>query len=162
MIQAFAEKYNLQKYRIDQFNDQFYKQSISSFDELTNWSKDLREKLKQEVDFMSLEEDKVFVSERDDTVKVLFKRKLDDQRIETVLMRHKDGRNTVCVSCMVGCPVNCSFCATGKMGFGGSLSATEIVDQVMYFPKISPSRNRWRRKSYQRCIHGNGRAHAKS
>lgn len=95
----------------------------------------LRAQLIDEVDFMSLDVDKEFVSDREDTIKVLFTRKTDGQRIETVLMRHADGRNTVCVSCMVGCPVNCNFCATGKMGFGGNLSATEIVDQVLYFQR---------------------------
>lgn len=134
MIQEFATKHKLPKFRVDQFNQQFYQQAIESFDELSNWGKDLREKLKQEVEFMSLTEDKAFESERKDTVKVLFKRQ-GGQRIETVLMRHHDGRNTVCVSCMVGCPVNCSFCATGKMGFGGNLSAREVVDQVMYFQR---------------------------
>ena len=51
-------------------------------------------------------------------------------------MKHRDGRNTVCVSCMIGCPVGCSFCATGKMGFRGNLTATEIVEQVLYFARI--------------------------
>jgi 23S rRNA (adenine2503-C2)-methyltransferase len=135
MIEEFSLKYKLPKYRIEQFNQQFYRQAIGSFDELSNWSKDLREKLKAEIDFMSLEVDKKFVAQDGKTIKVLFTRKLDGQRIETVLMRHRDGRNTVCVSCMVGCPVNCSFCATGKMGFGGNLTHQEIVDQVMYFQR---------------------------
>jgi len=134
VIQEFAKKHNLPKYRIDQFNQQFFQQAIESFDELSNWGKDLRDSLKEEVEFMVLEQDRVFESENKDTVKVLFKRK-DGQRIETVLMRHHNNRNTVCVSCMVGCPVNCSFCATGKMGFGGNLSAREIVDQVMFFQR---------------------------
>lgn len=136
MITEFAVKHNLPSFRIKQFNKAFYEEAIESFEDLTTWPKDLRLKLAKEVDFMSLDEDRVFESLETGTAKVLFKRKLDGQRIETVLMPHKDGRNTVCVSCMVGCPVNCSFCATGKMGFGGNLTTEEVVDQVMYFQRI--------------------------
>jgi 23S rRNA (adenine2503-C2)-methyltransferase len=75
------------------------------------------------------------VSQDTKTIKALFSRKIDDKKLETVLMMHKDGRNTVCVSCMIGCPVNCAFCATGKMGFKANLTAGEIVDQVLYFSK---------------------------
>lgn len=136
MISDFAAKYKLPSYRIKQFDTAFYGQAITSFDELTTWSKQDREKLVEEVPFTSLEVDREFVSNNQNTIKVLFTRKVDGQRIETVLMRHDDGRNTVCVSCMVGCPVNCSFCATGKMGYGGSLSATEIIDQIMHFQRF--------------------------
>lgn len=62
--------------------------------------------------------------------------KLADGRIiETVLLHHQDGRNTVCVSSQVGCPLACSFCATGKLGFQRNLSSAEIVDQVLYFAR---------------------------
>lgn len=135
MIEEFVQKHNLPKYRVQQFNRFFYKEAGTSFEGLSTWSKDLRELLAKEVDFTTLVAEKELVSKRKDTIKVLFTRKLDGQRIETVLMRHADGRNTVCVSCMVGCPVNCSFCATGKMGFGGNLTAREIIDQIMYFER---------------------------
>lgn len=134
-IKKFSEKYSLPHFRLKQFDQFMYKDFGESFDELTTWPKDLRDNLKEEVDFMTLDIEDQLVSKREDTVKVLFRRKKDGQRIETVLMRHKDGRNTICVSCMVGCPVNCSFCATGKMGFGGNLSSQEIVDQVLYFSR---------------------------
>lgn len=136
VLKKFIEKYNLPKFREKQFNQAFYKDLITSWDELFTWPKNLRENLKAEVEFMSLEFEKQVVSKKGDTIKALFRRKKDDQRIETVLMRHSDGRNTVCVSCMVGCPVNCSFCATGKMGFGGNLTTEEIVDQVMYYQRL--------------------------
>lgn len=51
-------------------------------------------------------------------------------------MRHKDGRNTVCVSCQSGCPVACAFCATGKLGLRRNLTASEIVDQVLHFARL--------------------------
>jgi 23S rRNA (adenine2503-C2)-methyltransferase len=139
MIEDFISKYKLPAFRLKQFNQAFYQNAIFSFDELTTWSKDLREKLKSEVEFTTLEVDKEFISRNKDTIKVLFNRKIDGQRIESVLMRHKDGRNTVCVSCMVGCPVNCVFCATGKMGFRGNLTSREIIDQVLYFQRYLTS-----------------------
>jgi len=68
------------------------------------------------------------------TVKALVT--LDDGAcIEAVLMCHKDGRNTVCVSTLVGCPMGCTFCATGKMGMVRKLSADEIVEQVLFFAR---------------------------
>ncbi len=133
--QEFFTKYDLPQYRRQQFSQAVYKDLIPNWDELTTWSKDLRDKLQNEIEFNTLILEKELISKRQDTIKVLFKRKFDGQRIETVLMRHADGRNTVCVSCMVGCPVNCQFCATGKMGFGGNLSAAEIVDQVLHFQR---------------------------
>jgi len=136
MITKFATDNGLANYRIEQFNKQYYQNLIGSFSELTTWPKTLREKLIAEVDFSSLEFEKEVISAKGNTHKVLFKRKLDGQRIETVLMRHKDNRNTVCISCMVGCPVGCVFCATGKMGFGGNLTTKEIIDQVLYFQRL--------------------------
>src|SRR3989339_960129 len=50
-------------------------------------------------------------------------------------MRHEDGRNTVCVSSQVGCPLGCLFCATGKMGFARNLNPFEIVEQVLFFAR---------------------------
>lgn len=139
MVKDFAAKYNLPAFRLQQFNEQFFQQAVTDFLQISSWPKDLRTRLAAEVPFMSLSPEKELVSKDKRTVKVLFRRNIDSQRIETVLMRHKDGRNTVCVSCMVGCPVNCSFCATGKMGFGGNLKAEEIVDQVMYFQRYLKS-----------------------
>lgn len=137
MIEEFVEKYNLPRYRIQQFTDAYYKQAISSYQELSTWSKELREAIDREVPFSRLKAvSKIQRSSRGDTLKILFERTQDHKVIETVLMRHKDGRNTVCVSCMVGCPVNCTFCATGKLGFGGNLTADEIIDQVLFFARM--------------------------
>lgn len=141
MINDFIEQNKLPRFRESQFDEFFYQKGIESFGGIKTWPKELKEKLSKEVEFMSLELDREFVSSANDTIKVLFKRKVDGQRIEAVLMKHSDGRNTVCVSCMVGCPVNCKFCATGKMGFGGNLSAKEIIDQVMYFQRMLAKEN---------------------
>ena len=135
MIEKFANKNKLQKYRIDQFNDQFYKQAINSFDELTTWPNNIREKLKKEVEFSTLDHIQDNYSSNSKTIKTEFKTK-DGFPIESVLMQYKDGRNSVCVSCMSGCPVGCEFCATGKMGFNRNLSYREIVDQILYFQRM--------------------------
>lgn len=140
MIEQIVKDNNLPSYKIDQFNKAFYVDLAGSFDDITTWSKKER-LLLAEIPFISLEVETQQISKKQDTTKVLFKRKLDGKLIETVLMRFEDGRNTVCVSCMVGCPVNCTFCATGKLGFNGNLTYTEIVDQVLYFARILKKEN---------------------
>lgn len=77
---------------------------------------------------------KFFVSGDKKTVKALILLK-DGLKIETVLLCHQDGRNTICVSSQVGCPLGCLFCATGKMGFKRNLTASEIVQQVLFFAR---------------------------
>lgn len=141
MITAFIQKRQLPSFRIIQFNQAFYKEFISSFDELTTCPKELREELKKNVPFSTIFPTKELKSLDDGTEKVLFKRLSDEKLFESVLMRHKDGRNTVCVSCMIGCPLGCKFCATGKMRFVGNLSSQEIVDQVLYFARVLKKNN---------------------
>ena len=66
----------------------------------------------------------------------------DGMKIEAVLMMHQGDRNTVCVSSQVGCPMACTFCATGKLGFKRNLTADEIVEQVLYFARQLKKENR--------------------
>ncbi len=74
---------------------------------------------------------------RDGTVKALF-HTADGRPVEAVLMRYRDGRRSVCVSSQSGCPLTCTFCATGTMKFGRNLTASEILDQVLHFRRIEP------------------------
>src|SRR3954466_3152261 len=74
-------------------------------------------------------------SARDGTVKALFHTH-DGRPVEAVLMRYRDGRRSVCVSSQSGCPLTCTFCATGAMKFGRNLTASEILDQVLHFRRI--------------------------
>jgi len=131
MIEEFAKKEGLPRYRIEQFNQKYYKEYVSSFDEISTWPKDLREKLKEEIPFSKLIYVSNSTSEDGNTNKVLLKTK-DGNYIESVLMKEKN-RNTVCVSCMSGCPVGCIFCATGQMGLKESLDSQQILDQILYF-----------------------------
>src|SRR6201747_2235894 len=96
----------------------------------------LRGKLAEAVPFSSL----TLVREAhavDGTVKALF-HTTDGRAVEAVLMRYRDGRRSVCVSSQSGCPLTCTFCATGAMKFGRNLTASEILDQVLHFRRIEP------------------------
>ncbi len=104
---------------------------VASYEEMTTLPKDLRSTLAASVPFSTLE----LVTEResrDGTVKALF-RTADGHPVEAVLMRYRDGRRSVCLSSQSGCPLTCTFCATGAMRFGRNLTASEIVDQALHF-----------------------------
>jgi 23S rRNA (adenine2503-C2)-methyltransferase len=104
--------------------------------EMTNLPRGLRDELAKAVPFSSLAvEDEARAS--DGTVKALF-RTADGHPVEAVLMRYRDGRRSVCVSSQSGCPLTCTFCATGAMRFGRNLKASEILDQVLHFRRLEP------------------------
>lgn len=106
---------------------------ISDWNGITTLPKSLREKLSQ-VSSLNIRGE-IFESSRKDTFKALFTLK-DGEKIEAVLMRHRDKRNTVCVSSQVGCSLGCKFCATGGAGFERNLDWEEIVEQVLFFARI--------------------------
>jgi 23S rRNA (adenine2503-C2)-methyltransferase len=102
-----------------------------SYDAMTSLSKPLRATLEKNVPFSTLE----LVTEResrDGTVKALF-RTADGHPVESVLMRYRDGRRSLCLSSQSGCPLTCNFCATGAMRFGRNLTESEILDQALHF-----------------------------
>jgi 23S rRNA (adenine2503-C2)-methyltransferase len=103
---------------------------------MTNLPFALREELAQTVPFSTLSVEDEAAS-ADGTVKVLF-RTADGHPVEAVLMRYRDGRRSICVSSQSGCPLTCSFCATGAMRFGRNLRASEILDQVLHFRRLEP------------------------
>jgi 23S rRNA (adenine2503-C2)-methyltransferase len=109
------------------------------YHEMTDLPASLRDALTERVPFSTLEVERETRSQ-DGTLKVLL-RTHDDRKIETVLMRYKDGRGSVCLSSQVGCPLTCSFCATGKMKFARNLTAGEILDQALYFKRRSTVTN---------------------
>jgi 23S rRNA (adenine2503-C2)-methyltransferase len=74
---------------------------------------------------------------RDGTVKVLFST-ADGRPVEAVLMRYRDGRRSLCLSSQSGCPLTCTFCATGQMRFGRNLTSSEIIDQALHFRRLQP------------------------
>jgi len=121
------------KYRFAQVNKAVWQDFISSWQEVSSLPKTLREKLELECPLeIAAEIDKN--SSKNKSVKALIT--LDDgEAVETVLIRQKDKRNTVCVSSQVGCALACEFCATGSFGFRRNLKSEEIVEQVIFWSR---------------------------
>src|ERR687896_731671 len=103
----------------------------SSYEEMTNLPRELRAALSGEVPYSTLRPVREALA-RDGTEKALFET-ADGRPVEAVLMRYRDGRRSLCLSSQSGCPLTCTFCATGRMKFGRNLSASEIVDQALHF-----------------------------
>ncbi len=102
-----------------------------TYEEMTNLPAALRAALAREVPLSSLSfEDESLAS--DGTQKALL-RTHDGRPLEAVLMRYRDGRRSLCLSSQSGCPLSCTFCATGRMKFGRNLTASEILDQALHF-----------------------------
>lgn len=121
------------KYRYVQVNKAVWQDFISSWQEVSNLPKGLREKLDAECPLeikAQLDKNK----SKNKSIKALITL-ADDEAIETVLIRQKEKRNTVCVSSQVGCALACEFCATGNFGFRRDLKSEEIVEQVVYWSR---------------------------
>jgi len=105
-----------------------------SYDAMTDLPAGLRERLAAQVAYSTL----TLVDEahaRDGTVKSLF-HTADGRPVEAVLMRYRDGRRSLCLSSQSGCPLTCTFCATGAMKFGRNLTASEILDQALHVRRM--------------------------
>jgi 23S rRNA (adenine2503-C2)-methyltransferase len=104
------------------------------YEAMTDLPAALRARLAESVPYSTLE----LVDEahaRDGTVKSLF-HTADGRPVEAVLMRYRDGRRSLCLSSQSGCPLTCTFCATGAMKFGRNLTASEILDQALHFRRM--------------------------
>lgn len=119
-------------FRLKQARRAVYVDLIDDWHQATNLSLVLRDNLNQDCPLAI--EAEIFSSRDKNSVKALI-HLLDGLKIETVLLRHADGRNTVCVSSQIGCPLGCLFCATGKMGFKKNLTVNEIVEQVLFWAR---------------------------
>jgi 23S rRNA (adenine2503-C2)-methyltransferase len=118
------------RYRVSQVWS-WLARGASSYEEMTDIPFALRAALAEAVPVTTL------VTERearaaDGTEKALFQT-ADGRSVETVLMRYRDGRRSLCLSSQSGCPLTCTFCATGTMRFGRNLTASEILDQALHF-----------------------------
>jgi 23S rRNA (adenine2503-C2)-methyltransferase len=102
-----------------------------SFGAMTNLPAGLRAVLEERVPLSTLALEREAVA-RDGTVKALL-RTGDGNAVEAVMMRYRDGRRSICLSSQSGCPLTCSFCATGQMRFARNLTRDEIVDQALHF-----------------------------
>jgi 23S rRNA (adenine2503-C2)-methyltransferase len=104
---------------------------VEGYEAMTNLPRALRDRLSHDVPFSTLVLEREAES-RDGTVKALFRTR-EGHPVEAVLMRYRDGRRSLCLSSQSGCPLTCTFCATGQMGFGRNLTASEILDQALHF-----------------------------
>jgi 23S rRNA (adenine2503-C2)-methyltransferase len=112
-------------------------QGVDGFAAMTNLPRGLRAELAERVPFSSLALEHE-AHARDGTVKALL-RTHDGRPVEAVLMRYRDGRRSLCVSSQSGCPLTCRFCATGQMRFGRNLTASEMLEQALYFRRTAAS-----------------------
>ncbi len=103
-------------------------EGVKSFDEMTNISKKLRERLMENYYISNAAIEKKLISAYDDTKKYLFSFG-DGEMVESVLMKYHHGY-TSCISTQVGCKMGCTFCATGKSGFSRNLTASEMLAQL--------------------------------
>ena len=135
-LEEYLISINEKKYRATQIYDFLYVKRVTSFDDMTNLSLVLRERLKQDFIFEQLE----LVKEQIDTDvnKFLF-RLSDDNLIETVLMKHNYGLS-LCVSSQVGCNMGCIFCESGRLKKVRNLNAYEIISQILYVEKLKGER----------------------
>ena len=131
-LQDQFERWGESRWRAGQLTDWIYRKFAGGFDECSNLSKSLREKLKENYSFYCAPIVTV-TGEEHETRKFLWKLEGGDL-IESVLIPagHEDSdRQTLCVSTQVGCPCGCKFCASGRSGFVRNLTAAEIVGQFL-------------------------------
>ncbi len=129
-VEALRERFaaeGIARYRADQAAAWLYARGVDDLQAMTDLGLDLRERLAREWETRALEVESAQTS-RDGTVKAALRAR-DGALVEAVLIPEED-RTTLCVSTQVGCPLECSFCATGALGFTRNLRTAEIVDQV--------------------------------
>lgn len=130
---AFFKELGEKPFRAKQVYQWMHEKMAASFDEMTNLSKGLREKLKKTCEYVCLRPVDIKISQIDGTRKYLFELN-DGNVIESVLMRYKHG-NSVCISSQVGCRMGCRFCASTLDGLERDLTASEMLDQVYRIQK---------------------------
>lgn len=116
------------KFRVNQIYSWIHEKCVSSFDEMTNISKDMRQKLGETFYFNNLSINTKLVSKIDDTVKYLFTLS-DGEYVESVVMKYKYGYS-ICISTQVGCKMGCTFCASAIGGFVRQLSTGEMLSEI--------------------------------
>lgn len=131
------------EYRVRQLFNWIYEKNVESFDEMTNFSKDLRSRLGERFILSPLTPEDRLISQLDGTEKFLF-RTHDGHFIESVFLRNDgtdEGRLTICISSQVGCQMGCRFCETAKIGFIRNLSPGEILDQICHVRRFTGLKN---------------------
>ncbi|WP_066365081.1 23S rRNA (adenine(2503)-C(2))-methyltransferase RlmN [Neobacillus fumarioli] len=137
-LKNWLEENGEKPFRAEQIYDWLYKKRVISFEDMSNLSKALRDKLAQYFTITTLKT-VVQQTSADGTIKFLFELH-DGYSIETVLMRHDYG-NSICVTTQVGCRIGCTFCASTLGGLKRHLEAGEIVAQVVKVQKVLDETN---------------------
>jgi len=137
-LQEFLKAMGEKAFRAKQIYQWMHEKQAESFDEMTNLSKSLREKLKENCTCTCLEPVEILTSAIDGTQKYLF-RLADGNVVESVLMKYKHG-NSVCISTQVGCRMGCRFCASTIGGLTRHLEVSEMLDEVYRIQRISGER----------------------
>lgn len=132
-LQSFIVQLGEKSFRAKQIFKWLHQKNISSFDELTDISKDFRKKLSEKAKIQKVSSLEKFISSEDNTTKYLFQIE-NDYIIESVLMRYEYG-NAVCISSQAGCAMGCSFCASTMGGLERNLTAGEMLSQVYEIQK---------------------------
>lgn len=132
--EIFVER-GYQKFRAKQVFRQIHVNKVNDFNEMTDLSKDLREKLIGEFEIDKVTLLKKFESKIDSTIKYLFELK-DGNIIEAVFMDYKD-RKTICISSQVGCRMGCTFCASTKNGLERHMTASELIEEVYTLERLN-------------------------
>lgn len=123
-----VRKSGLPKYRTAQIYSWLYEKGVRDFSEMSNLSKDLREKLSENYEIRNCTVDTKLQSRLDETVKYLF-RLSEGEYIECVVMKYKYGY-TICISTQLGCKMGCSFCASAIGGFKRHLTPSEMLSEI--------------------------------
>lgn len=139
-LEKILEKNKQPKFRLDQILKAVYNDGVFDFSQILNLPKNLRQVLNEEIKILSFSKKKISVSVNGDSVKALLEL-ADGNFIETVIISTHPGLWSACLSCQIGCPMNCAFCATGSGGFKRNLTAEEISDQVLFWKQ-------WIRENY--------------
>ena len=137
-LEEYIEKIGEKKFHAKQIYKWLHKIGVTSFDEMTDISKSLREKLKASAYILNMDIIEAQVSKKDGTMKFLIKLQ-DNCAIESVFMRYDHG-NTNCVSTQVGCKMGCKFCASRNEGFERSLTGSEIEGQIQTVQRYTKER----------------------
>jgi 23S rRNA (adenine2503-C2)-methyltransferase len=130
-LKGLFELHWIKSFRYAQIENAVYKNFVQDFEKIDTIPKDVRKLLTEYCFYDSLVVDSKKTSDNWQTTKILFKT-TTWEFIESVIMRHLTGRITLCVSCQAGCPMACSFCATGKLWLLKNLEFYEIIEQIMY------------------------------
>ena len=134
-LESYFLELGEKKFRAKQLFEALHKQKIKSLDELTTFSKDLKEKIAMSSDIYGVHKVLELKSKLDETRKYLFELH-DGNVIESVLMKYKYGY-TVCISTQVGCKMGCAFCASTKKGLIRNLYASEMLDEIYEIERLN-------------------------